>query len=194
MTNQPTNETRLIAIEPFRAGFGYVVFEGPQFLVDWGIREVRKPKNIHCLKAAARLIALYRPHALILENSIARGSRRNERVRCLIDQLSGLAQQDRMGVHRISHLEVRKTFEELGASNKHQGAQLLAARFPELASRLPPDRRPWMSEDKRMAIFDAAALGITCYLSKASPKDGAVREFLVSDTRLPPPSIRTLSA
>jgi hypothetical protein len=32
-------------------------------------------------------------------------------------------------------------------------------RFPEeLGHRLPPKRKPWMSEDYRMGIFDAVAL------------------------------------
>jgi hypothetical protein len=30
---------------------------------------------------------------------------------------------------------------------------VIAARFPELAARLPPERKRWMSEDPRMAIF-----------------------------------------
>jgi len=34
-------------------------------------------------------------------------------------------------------------------------------RFPELAPRLPRFRKPWMSEDYRMSIFDAVAFGLT---------------------------------
>jgi hypothetical protein len=42
---------------------------------------------------------------------------------------------------------------------KHALAETLAAKFPvELALRLPPKRRPWMSEDPRMDIFDAVGL------------------------------------
>jgi hypothetical protein len=41
----------------------------------------------------------------------------------------------------------------LSVSNKLQMAQSIATRFPELAPRLPPERKPWMSEDCRMAIF-----------------------------------------
>jgi hypothetical protein len=40
-------------------------------------------------------------------------------------------------------------------------AEILATRFPEeLAPRLPPKRKPWISEDYRMDIFDAVALAI----------------------------------
>jgi hypothetical protein len=45
-------------------------------------------------------------------------------------------------------------------------AQAVAARFPELAPRLPPQRKPWMSEDCRMAIFDAAAFVLALFWSE----------------------------
>jgi len=32
---------------------------------------------------------------------------------------------------------------------------------------LPPKRRPWQSEDYRMTIFDAAAVGIAYFAEKA---------------------------
>jgi len=48
-----------------------------------------------------------------------------------------------------------------GQGTKHALAEILAARFPEeLGCRLPPKRRPWMSEDYRMDIFDAVALAL----------------------------------
>ena len=46
-----------------------------------------------------------------------------------------------------------------GEGTKHALAEILAKRFPEeLATRLPPKRRPWTSEDYRMDILDAVAL------------------------------------
>jgi hypothetical protein len=40
-------------------------------------------------------------------------------------------------------------------------AELLAKQFPdELASRLPPKRKAWTSEDARMDIFDAVGLAV----------------------------------
>ena len=45
-------------------------------------------------------------------------------------------------------------------------AELLAKKFPdELASRLPPKRKPWKSEDSRMDIFDAVALAVAFRMS-----------------------------
>ena len=60
----------------------------------------------------------------------------------------------------ISRATVKRIFSPLGVQNKDQMARFIAPRFPELADYLPPERKPWMSEDPRMAIFDAAALGL----------------------------------
>jgi len=49
------------------------------------------------------------------------------------------------------------------ASNKHQIATAIAERFPDLLSVLPPQRKSWQSEDYRMSVFDAAAIGIAFF-------------------------------
>ena len=46
---------------------------------------------------------------------------------------------------------------------KQEIAIAIAERFPELAPRLPRFRKPWMSEDYRMSIFDAVALALTFF-------------------------------
>jgi len=63
--------------------------------------------------------------------------------------------------------------------NKYEVASALALQFPDLASRLPPRRKCWQSEDYRMGIFDAAALGVAYFarrrmqLPTASAEDSA---------------------
>ena len=42
----------------------------------------------------------------------------------------------------------------------------IARDFPELEPRLPPVRKIWISEDARMNIFDAVALGMTFFHTK----------------------------
>ena len=50
---------------------------------------------------------------------------------------------------------------------KHQRAQAVIERFPVLAQKLPPKRKPWESEDYRMSMFAAAALAVA-YLHQVS--------------------------
>jgi hypothetical protein len=58
---------------------------------------------------------------------------------------------------------VRPHYAERGAKNKDEIARMIAKRFPELRSSLPPRRKPWMPEDERMATFDAAALALAAF-------------------------------
>src|SRR5439155_13223774 len=51
-------------------------------------------------------------------------------------------------------------FAAQGATTKHEVAGVIAGRFPELAPHRPKFRKPWMSEDERQAIFDAAAFAL----------------------------------
>ena len=68
----------------------------------------------------------------------------------------------------FSHEQVRRVFFADGQGIKHALAEIVANKFPEeLGSHLPPKRRPWMSEDSRMDIFDAVALVLVLRLNKA---------------------------
>jgi hypothetical protein len=169
-----TIHKRILAINPTHRGFGFVVLEGPGLLVDSGIRDVRRAKNARSTEEVARLLKLYRPEVLTLEDSAARGSRRRGRVKQLIVQISQLAKHSRIAVRKVPRLKVRTAFLRLEASNKHQIARVIAAQFPELTSLLPPERKPWMSEDTRMAVFDAAAFALVGFgltLSRAEPTE-----------------------
>lgn len=41
---------RVLAIDPTSRGFGFVVFEGPEHLIDWAVVEIRKDKEDKCLQ------------------------------------------------------------------------------------------------------------------------------------------------
>src|SRR5712691_6930067 len=167
MTGSP--QKRVLAIDPTHRGFGYVIFEGPDFLIDWGLREVDGPKNKASIAAAAELITRYRPRIMVLEDITARGCRRRRRVRELVDGLEQYGRGRGLTVRKIAQPIVKKNLLRSGIRNKNQMAQFVAAQFPELARYLPPERKPWMSEDLRTAIFDAAAFALAFFLaSKAS--------------------------
>jgi len=167
MTGSP--QKRVLAIDPTHRGFGYVIFEGPDFLIDWGVRHVEGPKNKASIAAAAELITRCRPRIMVLEEVTARGCRRRRRVRELVDGLQQYGRERGLTVRKVAQARVKRTLLPLGIRNKNQMARFIAARFPELARSLPPERKPWMSEDSRMAIFDAAAFALGFFLaSKAS--------------------------
>jgi Holliday junction resolvasome RuvABC endonuclease subunit len=154
---------RIIAIDPSTRGFGFAVLEGPSRLIDWGVKETKTDKKGRALKWTAELIERYQPSVLVLEDYAGKGSRRCRRVTELIDEISQLARRKTVRVRGFSRTKVKQAFSESGASTKQEIALAIAKRFPELAPRLPRFRKPWMSEDYRMSIFDAVGLGLTLY-------------------------------
>jgi hypothetical protein len=163
MASMTLAEKRVLAVDPTHRGFGYVLLEGPDFLVDWGVYSVSGTKNLACARALAQLIDLYRPDVLVLEDSSVKDCRRRARVRRLLDELGALARQRGLQVRNVSRKKVTQTFARQTSLNKNELAQVIVTRFPELTPHLPPQRKPWMSEDARMAIFDAAAFALTLF-------------------------------
>ena len=101
------------------------------------------------------------------------GSRRRQRVQDLLTRAAILASGKHLAVHSFSRLFVREVFARYGAITKEQIASFIADSLPELAPRLPAPRKPWMSEDYRMSIFDAAAFALTFYYLEHRKKRAA---------------------
>jgi hypothetical protein len=72
-----------------------------------------------------------------------------------------MARQKHIDVATYSKEEIASVFEGQGARTKYDIARAIAHMFPELARRLPRRRRIWQGEQYQMAIFDAAAIGVT---------------------------------
>ncbi len=154
--------TRIFALNPNHKGFGYAVFELPFRLVDWGLSRVTGDKHAGAIAQFEKLLIRFRPDAVVLEDAAASGSRRQPRVRRLIEALANLAHERGIAVYTVARTAVLKCFSlDDGPATKQSIAKRLAKMFPELSKKLPPLRKAWMSQDERMAIFDALALAVT---------------------------------
>jgi hypothetical protein len=86
-------------------------------------------------------------------------------------RISSLAKRSGVAVMLFSRTQVRQAFCAEAQGTKQTIAEILGKKYPEeLGSRLPPKRRPWMSEDYRMDIFDALALALV--LRRQSKRTG----------------------
>lgn len=159
MTKIPEVQFRILAIAPSTRGFGFAVLEGQETLVDWGVKSVKGDKNAESLVKVKALIAHYQPGVLVLQDT--KHSRRSPRIRALSKRIISIAATRKVRVALFLREKVMQVFFADAQGTKYALAQILAKRFPEeLASRLPPKRRPWMSEDSRMDIFAAVALAL----------------------------------
>jgi hypothetical protein len=72
-----------------------------------------------------------------------------------------LAETQGISIFTYSRAHVRECFQYLGAPTKQHIAEIIAKHIPAFVRFLPPPRKRWRSEDFRMGLFDAAALGLT---------------------------------
>ena len=174
MKSSKTNSKRVLAIDPTSRGFGFVVLESPTTPVDWGVRSARPKEETKALAKVLELIRHYLPEIIVLED--CRASRRCGRVQNLLDGVSRLVVREGLKNRCIPISRVKKIFRTFRANTKHEIAHAVAQQLPELAPWLPPYRKPWMSEDYRMAIFDAAALALTYFQSRPVRHGGESKE------------------
>ena len=163
MKTKKDRDQLLLAIYPTTRGFGFVVFEGRNRTIDWGVKDARGDKNRKLLVKIEELISWYRPDVLVLEDAHCVGSRRTDRIRQLHLQVVELAKMRKITLRQFSRRNIRAAFASRNASTKYQIAQAVCQELFDLAPWLPPPKKIWMSEDRSMGMFDAASLGITLY-------------------------------
>lgn len=173
---------RVLAIDPITKGFGFSVLDGPQFLVNWGLRGTKRWPNPgqRYLREVAKLIEVYRPDRVVVEDCLDVRSRRGNKSRQLIERIIMLAGERDVPVRRISRAGLHRAFAPENAWTKYKISLAIVRRFPELAVRLPPARKPWMSEKAQMGVFDAVALALAFYARRRVPQDGRSEAVTVS--------------
>lgn len=139
-------QLRLIALVPSVTGIGFAVVETPRTVIDWGKRGGAD--------AAEALFKIYRPDILIVEDVTVPSCRKRQARRRHIACLARLAEESEIAVRPIARLTVLVHFD---VTTKVELAAAVAARVPALAHRVPPCRKPWMSEDHRLPMFEALA-------------------------------------
>src|ERR1700739_925163 len=96
MNVRTTTAKRVLALDPYSRGFGFVVCEGPEHLIDWGLKEARREKDTHCLRHVEQLIETYHPDGLVIEATHDPQWRRCPRVRTLLHEMSQLAAEKKL--------------------------------------------------------------------------------------------------
>ncbi len=143
------------------------MFEGANEILDWGVRSFRSGANAVKVPAREKLLALldeFTPSVIVIRERETRGNTKNSQLLSILEKH---VRSRRIPVRFITPRDVNRAFVGF-ESNKYEVASALAQQFPTLASRLPPKRKCWQSEDYRMSIFDAAAAGVA-YFTRRKP-------------------------
>ncbi len=133
--------------------------EADNRLIAYGNTVINQDKNVRSLVYIEKLITRYQPDILVLQAVNAKGTHRAPRIKALHRKVTALAKKKKLKVATISGRELRIALLGNEAGTRQEMAELLAKKFPaELASRLPPKRKSWQSEDARMDLFEAVGL------------------------------------
>jgi hypothetical protein len=155
---------RILSLDVHPLSFGFVIFDGPDRLLDWGIRSFRHGVNEVKMPMKAKLTSLieeYRPSMMLAKPASTGTSRR-------MKMLGKIAAAYDVPVRIGSAHSIKSTFPQ--SNNKDQLASAVVERVPALSSYLPPRRKPWKAEHYRMSVFEAAALGLSYFARRHNRK------------------------
>lgn len=159
--------SRFIGIDIRPRSFAFLVLEGTNVL-DCGSRTCNSADARDCLgQRLRRIIDTYKPETVVMRKSGARRLPYRERYSNAA-WFRQVCESSQAAVIEISPDAVRNHFGMHNATTKYEIANAVASFLPDLAWKLPPQRKPWQGEHHRMAIFDAAAVVLTHLESQRS--------------------------
>lgn len=144
---------RILGVSPYSRGFGFILLEGGERLVDFGVVTVR-PWNLTTVRRRITMIAARQQPTLIVTAKSSREGRRAKGVRFAVDSAS-----KRVGA-KMTTTDARDLALALDYRNQRELCAQLALRFGQLAPLVPPARRPWEAHDARIRIFVALAAAL----------------------------------
>ena len=145
-------------------GLAFVLFEGGANPVDWGRAEFRGPsKNHRCIERFIALIERYRPDVVVLQDPTDLAQRRSHRAAQLTRAFAAHAEGYSIPFITRSRKQVLEAFAHLVPCTKQMIAKAIVELIPAFGQHMPRKRDPWMSEDYRMGLFDAAALALALF-------------------------------
>jgi hypothetical protein len=165
---------RVLTLDLRSSRFGYVVFEGPNTLLDWGTRTYGDEERSSLDWRLKKLQASFAPSVILARQITERHQFTRMTNRRVSHSLTVFAKRVLITVRLIDESKLRSFFSRETKVNKHDIAEMIADRFPELSWRLPPKRKPWQSEPTRQSIFDAASLGVFYFAQQADGQQTAI--------------------
>jgi hypothetical protein len=144
----------ILGIDPAKRGLAFAFFENGQ-LIDWGMRSAGGSEIV----SFEAILNLCPADVIVLEDPEAVGAERRPQMRKSLLRLARAAEARGLLVVRVSRFEVRQQWKERGVTRKHAVAKAIAEDFPALEVFVPRPRiKPYMDEEARVQVFDAASL------------------------------------
>ena len=143
MNTQESVELRLLALVIRSSRYGYVAFNGPKRLLDWGAGEIvsHDTGNAVGVRRVAFLFKHFSPGAVALRVPADMRALHRHRAITLAKFVKEKALGQQVSVFSMKSDTVKRAFRTFRVHTKYDVAEALAAIFPELAWMLPPGAR-----------------------------------------------------
>lgn len=168
---------RLLALEIRSGKMGFVVFEGPTKLLDWGLKwfgfKKRALRPIVANKINT-LLNLHNPSTIVVRKRNYYPVAENRRFARIVSSIRAETRRHSAEFKILTSRQVRLHFDERGGLTKHGIATNLVGQFEELSWKLPHRRKTYESENPKMLIFDAAATG-AAFFGRTAPGNGDMK-------------------
>jgi hypothetical protein len=161
--NPTQRELCIMAIVVRSQRLGFAVLEGALGLLDWRIVYYEKNTDAQIARAKkkiALLIHLYTPSVVVLRRTPLDQALNASAVASVARTIRREAARRFIPVMPVKNAGLRGTFNAFGVRSREGIASMLAEMFPELAPKLPPERKIWHGEHAIMPMFDAVALAV----------------------------------
>ena len=149
---------RVLVLDLRADRIGYAAFELPLNLLDYGASRFDSKKL--AWRRVSNLLRTFRPSVIVLRRVRGRSTRRQPRWRAILRMIRRGAKKIEVPVAWVTDSALHAFYRQFECRNKFQVAHLLSRRFPELARKLPSQRKPYEPEPWTMTYFDAIALGV----------------------------------
>src|SRR5271168_2306696 len=106
MNQRISNTYRILAIAPSARGFGFSVMEGDRIL-ECGNKGAKGNKNLHSIAKIEKLMMLFQPAVLVLQDVNAKGCHRAPRIKELHQLVIGLAETRKCKIALLSGKKLR---------------------------------------------------------------------------------------
>jgi len=157
---------RLLAFNIRATRVGYVLFDGPKRLLDWGTRSLptgEKNREARQMRIAS-LVALTTPSEIV----ICKARRKRDVNAIDASKIVALVRREAalsaIPCAFVGPKGVQRVFLAFGAANKYEMAALAAGLYPEVLWKLPPNRKRWQTEPRVMLVFDSLTVGLAYWL------------------------------
>jgi hypothetical protein len=115
-------------------------------------------------KRLSELLKLYSPSVIVVTRERWEAERLSLHLHSLKEEVVRLATVHAVEIRSVGQEQIRRSFLNSAPNTRYEIASSLARTFPELASRLPRERRTWEPAHSILTMYDAIALGLSYWL------------------------------